>query len=59
MPGRSLTPREILHRRRMMNAYGSYLLTGVRDASEEYNVNSVPGSASSNRSTNVSGPAST
>lgn len=58
MPARPLTPREILHRRRMVDAYASNLLTRVRTNSE-YKVKSFPGSASSNRSSNASGPVTT
>jgi hypothetical protein len=55
MPARPLTPREVLHRHRMVHALGRYRLTRVSTASE-YKVKSFPGSPSSNRSTNVSGP---
>jgi hypothetical protein len=56
MPDRPLTRREVLHRQRMIAAFaGAYRFTRVRTASE-YGVKSFPGSASSNRSTNESGP---
>lgn len=53
---RPLTPREVLHRRRMLHVLVSVQrLTRVSTASE-YKVKSFPGAASSNRSTKESGP---